>query len=368
MKLTRMDGRLEAEHGVVSGFIHDFLGYFGWPTVSRMDDGTLLVVASGLRNEHVCPFGRNVILMSRDEGASWSSPRVVNDSPLDDRDTGAVCLGGNRLLLSWFTTDNRRRLEEHGHLDSWRAGLAWVTDETAARWVGGYVCRSDDGGESWHRPIKVPMTTPHGPILTRAGELLYFGKEFRVDQRGFEAGKGEIAAFASRDDGSSWQELGSVPLHPGTGEGCYHEPHVAELPDGRLVGLIRFETEERSGEFVHFSMFQTSSEDGGRTWAQAEPLGFHGSPPHLLVHSSGVLIGTYGRRLPPFGQRVMLSRDGGSSWDYDYILRDDGPDTDLGYPSSVEMDDGSALTVYYQKQKSSEEKCSLLWSRWRLPG
>ena len=54
--------------------------------------------------------------------------------------------------------------------------------------------------------------------------------------------------------------------------------------------------------------------------------------------------------------------------EYDYILRDEGPDTDLGYPSSVELDDGSLLTLYYQKRESSQEKCSLLWTRWKLPG
>jgi hypothetical protein len=63
----------------------------------------------------------------------------------------------------------------------------------------------------------------------------------------------------------------------------------------------------------------------------------------------------------------MMSNDGGETWHYDWVLRDDGPDRDLGYPSSVELADGSIFTVYYQKIDSTEEKCSLLWSRWRLP-
>ena len=63
----------------------------------------------------------------------------------------------------------------------------------------------------------------------------------------------------------------------------------------------------------------------------------------------------------------MISRDGGMSWEYDYILRDDGPDGDLGYPSSVELDDGGLLTVYYQKPSSSQDQCSLLWTRWNIP-
>ena len=111
----------------------------------------------------------------------------------------------------------------------------------------------------------------------------------------------------------------------------------------------------------------TRSRDGGQTWAPVEPLGFHGSPPHLLRHSSGAIACVYGYRLPPYGQRAMVSRDGGETWVVDLILRDDGPDSDLGYPSSVELGDGSLLTVYYQKAGSPADQCALLWTRWRLP-
>ena len=374
MQVTRMNSKINAEHGVVSSFPNDFFGYFGWPTLAKMDDGVLVAAASGLRTEHVCPFGRNVICTSQDEGRTWTSPRVINDSPLDDRDTGVVGLGGGRMLLSWFTTDNRGSLKDRDPalVEAWQAGLARVTDENVKRWVGAWICTSDDRGESWHPPLKVPLTASHGPIRLQSGELLYFGKEFLVDMQGFSRGSGNIAAMKSADAGSTWEELGKVPLYQGTEEGNYHEPHVAELPDGRLVGLIRFER-ARDGEevevrgLVGFSLFQSVSDDGGHTWSPAEPLGFHGCPPHLLVHSSGALICVYGRRQEPYGERVMISRDGGNNWEYDYILRDDGPDRDLGYPSSVELDDGSVLTMYYQKRESTAEKCSLLWSRWQLP-
>ena len=148
---------------------------------------------------------------------------------------------------------------------------------------------------------------------------------------------------------------------------------MAELPDGRLLGLIRIENTRNSTSpiedlgLINFSMMQTISEDGGRTWSPAAPLNFHGCPPHLLNHSSGALIGSYGYRQEPYGERFMISRDGGDSWDYHYILRDDGPDRDLGYPSTVELGDGSLLTLYYQKPTAAGDKCSLLWSRWELP-
>ena len=66
------------------------------------------------------------------------------------------------------------------------------------------------------------------------------------------------------------------------------------------------------------------------------------------------------------GQRVSLSRDDGKTWEHDFIIRDDGPHFDLGYPSTVELPGGELFTVYYQKT-AADEKCSLLWSRWSLP-
>ena len=46
--------------------------------------------------------------------------------------------------------------------------------------------------------------------------------------------------------------------------------------------------------------------------------------------------------------------------------RDDSPDENLGYPSTVEMANDSLFTVCYQKAAAGE-KCPLLWSRWKLP-
>ena len=164
--------------------------------------------------------------------------------------------------------------------------------------------------------------------------------------------------------------LGQIPVYPGTDPANYHEPHVIELPAGRLLGMIRIEDhsgkELKKSGLPQFSLMQTESADGGRTWTMVKPLGFHGAPPHLQRHSSGVLILTYGYRQLPYGQRVAFSHDDGATWDHDWIIRDDGPNWDLGYPSTVELADGSLFSVYYQVVPG-DKKCSLLWSHWQLP-
>jgi hypothetical protein len=173
-------------------------------------------------------------------------------------------------------------------------------------------------------------------------------------------------AARSTDGGKTWSELGEVPLPDGVASENVHEPHAAECPSGKLVGIIRYQHRGEHKAHPDFSLFQTESIDDGQTWTVARPLGVLGSPPHVIRHSSGASVCVYGYRREPFGQRAMISGDDGKTWTSDYILRDDGPDADLGYPCSAELLDGSILTVYYQKCAPGE-RCSLLWTRWRPP-
>jgi hypothetical protein len=370
-----MSKTLNAQHTTICRLPGDRLGYFGWPTVGRLDDGALMVASSGLRSEHICPWGKTVLNVCTDDGRTWSAPRVINDSPIDDRDAGIIGTGGPNVLVSWFTIDTRRYVNQQrikdrfgeAELASWGPTLATWTDESVEQNLGSWVKLSRDNGLTWGPPVRVPVTAPHGPIRLRSGSLLYLGKRYRTRR---EIGDAHICAAVSHDGGHTWQELGSVPEYPETVPANYHEPHVVELPSGRLIGMIRIQNADDAdvtqAGVVTFSLMQTESDDGGTTWTQARPLGFHGSPPHLLRHSSGVLILTYGYRLAPFGQRVALSHDDGQTWDHDWIIRDDGPDSDLGYPSTVELGDGSLYSVYYQKVLG-DHRCSLLASRWQLP-
>ena len=140
----------------------DYFGYFGWGSVGRLDDGTLLTAASGMRMAHVCPTGRTTIFVSRDDGATWSAPRVITDSPLDDRDAGVTPLGGRCVLVSWFVSDHRERwakLEDAEQKAAWEPGLKWVTDENAQRFVGSWVRMSEDAGDTWGKPVRVPKSS-----------------------------------------------------------------------------------------------------------------------------------------------------------------------------------------------------------------
>ena len=356
---------LDAEHGVVCDLGDDEFGYFGWPSVARTQSGKLVVAASGLRWGHVCPWGKTVLFTSLDDGATWSDPFVLNDTPLDDRDAGIVSLGREELLLTWFTSDTR---EIHS-LDNvredikprWIEAIDAISDEERQEWRGSWLRTSADGGENWGDLVRAPLNTPHGPIRLVTGDLLYFGKNWwKPGDEGSPENVGAISAALSRDSGATWRTLGSVPLPEDVIPANVHEPHVVELSSGKLIGLIR-----HSGD-GHFSMLQSESDDRGHTWTEAHPTDVLGSPPHVIRHSTEPLVCVYGYRLEPYGERAMISRDRGRTWDADWVLRDDGPEGDLGYPASVELGDGRIFTVYYQKPHA-RKNCALLCSTWRLP-
>ena len=76
-----------------------------------------------------------------------------------------------------------------------------------------------------------------------------------------------------------------------------------------------------------------------------------GAPPHLIMTSTGVLLCTYGRRKKPYGIMAMFSTDGGKTWEKDVRLYENPFSDDLGYPSTVELDDGTLITVFYEKNE-----------------
>ena len=347
------------KHGVVCTRPGSEYGYFGWPSAAILGDGRVVVGCSGLRRHHVDPFGKTVLCVGTPKDG-FGECIVGHDSPLDDRDAGVVALGGNSLLVTWFTLDTRIF---QGDLMKYSPAEFEVMDaamrafpEDAKKYVGSWTMRSDDGGATFTSPARCPVSSPHGPVVMRDGRLIYLGKLF---PEGMDRPFGIVSCAESRD-GLHWDVLGEVPLPENVTNGQFHEPHVIELNDGALLCLIRYHYPNGG-----LGIYKSVSRDGGRTWSTPEDMDIHGSPPHLLRHSSGAIVLTYGWRHAPYGQRARISRDDGATWSDEIILRDDGPDGDLGYPCSVELPGGDILTVYYQK-RPGESLCSILWTQWRI--
>ncbi len=335
--------------------------YIGWPSVTKDENGVIYAACSGHRLQHVCPFGQSWMFISDDNGESFTGPVIVNDTVMDDRDTGLTYLGNGRLALTWFSHPARFYLQRDGYMEDCvgeeKAPIAnGMAEYTLAHEAesGSFLRISENRGKTWGKKIKVPVTAPHGVVLAPDGGMLYVGKEFRS---GTYLENGAFYAMKSLDLGETWEVLGAIDFPDGYDASNVHEAHAVYLSDTDILAALRLEDEGLSTALTY-------SADGGKTWTKPVHTHWAGSPPHLIKHSSGAVICTYGRRSDPCGECVRISRDNGMTFGAEhYISR--APSSDLGYPATVELDDGSLFSVYYQ-QLDGDENTSLMCCRWTL--
>ena len=343
--------------------------YIGWPTIAATEKGELLAVFSGDRDEHVCPWGKTQMVRSTDGGTTWTEPTTINCTPLDDRDAGIIRTAKGTMLVNWFTSlafDSPSYAKySKGKMD-WKRHAEKLTPEIRKQWLGNWMRRSTDGGKTWEKEyIDTLISSPHGPAQMKNGNLIHVGKNSKVGGSGKikDADKKLLAAAVSTDDGRSWKISGYIPVpkdvKPGASQ--FHEPHVVEASNGTLIAMFR-----HHGNPGHYYLWQTASKDGGHTWTELHQTPIWGYPPHLIRLNNGWLLVVYGRRKAPFGERACISRDNGKTWDVEHeITLTDAPNSDLGYPASVQLKDGSIITVYYQQEKAGEKTC-LMSTHWRI--
>lgn len=330
--------------------------YLGWPTVAQTRDGELIVAFSGDRDAHVCPWGKTQLIRSRDQGKTWSAPQTITSTPLDDRDAGIIQTSKGTLLVSWFTSLAFTQPSYGAAMARYARHAEKLTPDLRDQWLGNWMRRSEDGGKTWGAPVRVVGTAPHGPIQLRDGRLLFVGTGPTGEQP-------TLNAEVSSDDGRSWRVLAQISSGRLKKEGSLCEPHVVELKDGKLLAMFRNEPKKPAGESI---MLQSESADGGKSWTPLHSTGIWGYPPHLLELHNGWLLVVYGYRRAPFGERACVSRDGGKTWDAEHPIElAPGTCPDLGYPSSVQLADGSILTVFYQTNKAGTPTC-LMSTHWRL--
>jgi sialidase-1 len=339
--------------------------YHGWPTLARRANGELLVAFSGGREKHVCPFGRVEWMRSKDNGLTWSWPRVLYDGPIDDRDAGVVETNKGTILVTTFTslayepiliraqdakTGDPGAFADPKLLQEWQAVHHRISPEQRKAELGCYMLRSTDGGVNWESRHRVPCNSPHGPVNLDDGRLLYAGKALWADNR--------VGFWESIDDGVSWRELAVLPTRDGDSSEKYHELHAIQAADGRIVCHIRNHNDNNAGETL-----QSDSLDGGKTWSTPRSIGVWGLPSHLLRMKSGRLVMSYGYRRTPFGNLIRTSDDHGATWSEPIPISRDGKSGDLGYPSTVECDDGTMVTVWYEVLADSP-LAQIRQSRW----
>ena len=132
--------------------------------------------------------------------------------------------------------------------------------------------------------------------------------------------------------------LAEIPTRKGDDPKQYHELHAVEAAGGRIVLHIRNHNKANLAETL-----QCESTDGGKTWSEPHLIGVWGYPSHLLRLKDGRLLMSYGHRRKPIGNLARVSEDHGQTWSEPLTISDDAISGDLGYPSTVELDDGTLV-------------------------
>jgi hypothetical protein len=110
------------------------------------------------------------------------------------------------------------------------------------------------------------------------------------------------------------------------------------------------------------------SDNKCKTWSKPKQLLSRagGAPAHLFKLSTGELISTFSYRKAPCGIKVIISTDDGKTWcESKDIFVSDGDFWDIGYPYTVELNDGTLLTVFYIRP-SGNKPAKIVQQRWKI--
>jgi hypothetical protein len=326
------------------------------PVVEVLQNGEMICVFREAKRRrvrtHLDMTSKAAMVTSRDGGRTWdpATHRIIHEEKgCGIQDPSIRQLKDGSLLCNYFVWRT-------GGQDDFPTNHPWLqtSDADHYSWVtGSYTIRSTDTGKTWEKPVRVPSltgdcTSTADPVIELAnGELLI---PIEMELLG-ERTKTGVAR--SRDQGRTWVEPTITAFDP-LGRFSFHETGLVQLPSGKIIALHRV---HQLGEYEYgWYICQTDSLDNGRTWTTPRKTPMWGGPANLIRLQSGSVLAVYGYRRPPYGARACLSHDDGETWDIadEFILFADGIDADVGYPTSVQLKDGTIFTAWYRGERDGE--------------
>jgi sialidase-1 len=328
--------------------------YSAFPSIIRRPDGELMVAfrrAPNPRNfgsrgyTHTDPCSQLVLVRSRDNGATWSEPRLIfahprgglQDPCLLQLDDGSIlCSSYGWALIPSAVGQNLKNPSRLGDFV----------------FMGGLLLRSDDNGEHWS---EIPLPAIEGqsildpfnqPIPVYNRGAMCQGSDGRVywaiASRG-AGGNTETHLMISEDRGLTWNY--SCPI-AADDKVVFNETSLYQTPKGDLVAFMR------TANFNDHTTMARST-DGGRSFEPWIDTGFKGHPHHAIRLPDDRVLLVYGYRHAPHGirARVLDAECTNFATAPEIVLREDGGNGNLGYPWATMISDTEALVVYYFNQK-----------------
>ena len=338
--------------------------YAGWPAnygiwaweneiVVGFTSGYMNLTTPGMhaidRNrEHETMFGRSL-----DGGETWSTESARMGS------SGGGISADEHLAQELRSGDIVESLAEPpGNIEFLHPDFAMICarsglGEGARSWF--YI--SYDRCRTWAGPYGLPNFGTRG-VAARTDYQVLGDRECVLFLTGkVHDGEGMPFCVATTDAGKSFQFRSFIGSQT---DGFSIMPASVILPGGDFLVAVRRRSDAPPTECGENWIEAFRSRDRCATWNNAgvavPDTGSGGNPPTLTLCEDGTLCLTYGYRAEPFGMRARISKDAGTSWEQEIVLRDDGGCKDIGYPRTVQRPDGSLVTTYYYTDSPESER------------
>lgn len=308
----------------------------GIPGLERASNGRLWAVwyAGGPDEPTEGPGNYVVLVTSKNDGKTWSEPKLVVDPPGDVRAYDATLWHDpqGRLWLFWA---------QSSHKWDGRSGV-WEMHTDNSR----------DENPRWTEPHRLcDGIMMNKPTALKNGDWLYpvsvwaqkAGDGTRPEHRKDLGDLVGANAFVSHDRGGAVTHLGQTRAS----DSIFDEHSILERKDGSLWMLLR----TKSG------IAESTSHDGGRTWTAATPS----KTPHVNSRffirrlRSGALLLV--RHNPPDQKTrshltAYISDDEGTSWTGGLMLDER---VGVSYPDGVQDESGLIRVIYdFERTKSKQ--------------
>ncbi|WP_236970188.1 sialidase family protein [Membranihabitans marinus] len=303
------------------------------------------IFANG-KSSHIDPNSYLMYVESSNRGEDWSNPQLLFAHPYGGSQDPCLYITKNGTMLCasylWvYLSDKSIENLNDPHLE--RSNFLFS---------GGYLLRSLNGGNNWEEPIYPPATPAEQSFNA-------FGNKISAYNRGqmCEGKNGKLYwavssadtynpkrktsnyLMVSEDQGGTWEYLSQIAKSDSI---IFNETSLYETPKGDLVAFLR------TGNYGDQACI-ARSKDGGKTFQKWKSMGFQGHPLQATRLSDNRVLLVYGYRHKPYGIRARVLNPECTDYEtaQEFIIREDGGNSDLGYPWAVNIGHNRVLVTYY---------------------
>ena len=221
------------------------------------------------------------------------------------------------------------------------------------------VASSSDGGRTYRvRKLDYVFESesiiPYGEIIQMEKDVLAASIYVLGTNKASEFSKcsRRCGILISRDDGRTWSEFHEI-------DKGLNETSIIYLGNGELLALCRTAEKQRLLLYKSF--------DSGKTWNYLEDMSTRNQIPASMIRlNDGRILACYGSRLNQKSIMYRIGDERGTEWSEPYVLVVLSETGDMGYPSCVQLDDGTIVTAYYADGIDQHTRYHCGTIRWRI--